>query len=157
MTTFSEKGKKITDKDVLNIENKIKCSFPEEYRNFLLKNNGGECEPCGFTFIEGTIDSESEVRSFFAIGGIDGDYDLEENINIYIFEEKRLPNFYFPIAEDDLGNLICISCNKSDNGYIYFWDHEDECDTENIDNYRDNMYLLAKSFNKFIKKLKDLD
>lgn len=158
MAAFSETGKKITEKRITKIENKIKVSFPDEYRNFLLEHNGGECEPNGFVFIENGEETEAEVRSFFAIGGIDGDYDLEENIDIYIFDEKRLPGLYFPVAEDDLGNLVCISCNKDDYGHIYFWDAENECETEeDIDTYNDNMYLLAKSFNQFINNLKFFD
>lgn len=158
MVEFSETGKKIAEKNIVEIEKKYKISFPKEYKDFLLKYNGGECDPNGFIFLEDSEDSDSEVRSFFAIGGIDGDYDLEENITIYTIEEKRLPNLYIPIAEDDLGNLICISCNESNYGFIYFWDHENECESEdNIADYMDNMFLLSESFNKFINSLQELD
>jgi cell wall assembly regulator SMI1 len=158
MTKFLETGKKITEKNIAKIEKKYNVSFPQEYKDFLLKYNGGECEPNGFVFNENSEDSDSEVRSFFAIGGIDGDYDLEENINIYTIEEKRLPNLYIPIAEDDLGNLVCISCNETDYGFIYFWDHENENESEDsVHNCMDNMFLLSKSFKTFANSLKELD
>jgi cell wall assembly regulator SMI1 len=157
MAVFSETGKKITNKQIIKIEKKIGCSFPVEYKNFLLTFNGGECEPCGYTFMENSVESEGEIRSFFAIGGIDGDYDLAENISDYVIDEQRMPSLYFPIAEDDGGNLICISCNSSDYGNIYCWDHENECDKEGINNYKDNMYLISLSFDEFIGKLKNID
>jgi cell wall assembly regulator SMI1 len=150
MITFFESGKKITDKEVAYIEKKIGYCLPNEYREFLLKHNGGKCPNRGFVFMENSQESDSEVRSFYAVGGINGYYDLEENMDIYIFDEKRLPDFYIPIAEDDLGNLICISGDESDYGYIYFWDHEKEGEKE-------NMYIIADSFNKFINNLKNFD
>ena len=154
MVTFFETGKKITDKEIVEIEKKVGYSFPDEYREFLLKHNGGKCSPCGFVFMENSQQSDDEVRSFYAVGGIDGYYDLEEKMDIYIFDVKRLPDFYIPIAEDDFGNLICISSDKSDYGCIYFWNHENESDEEN---YKENMYFVAKSFNEFINNLKNFD
>ena len=66
-------------------------------------------------------------------------------MEMYIFEEKRLPDYFVPIAHDPGGNLICISCSETENGFVYFWDHENEGNN--------NVYLISKGFNDFIGNL----
>lgn len=153
MAKISEPGKKINESNIIEFEGKINLKLPLEYRLFLLNHNGGECEPSVFIFTENGIESDSSVRSFFAIGGIDDDYDLEENIDIYINEEKRLLDGLIPIAEDDFGNLICICCEGSNTGRIYFWDHENEDE----DDLSANLFLVSNSFNEFIDNLTELE
>jgi SMI1-KNR4 cell-wall len=58
-----------------------------------------------------------------------------------------------PIAEDDGGNLICISCSDNDKGKIYFWNHEEE----NEDDLTANLYFVSNSFNEFIDSLVELE
>lgn len=153
MAKILESGKKINESNILEFEDKIDLKLPLEYKSFLLKYNGGECEPCEFVFTENGVESDSSVRSFFAIGGIDGDYDLEENVDIYINEEKRLLNGLIPIAEDDGGNLICICCLGLETGKIYFWDHENEDEND----LNGNVFLVSNSLNEFIDNLTELE
>jgi len=151
MVKFSKSGKKIKESEILDFEKKIGLELPLEYKNFLLKHNGGKCEPCDFTFIEDDEESSSSVRRFYAIGGIDDYYDLQESIDNYINDEKRLADNYIPIAEDDFGNLMCISCNDSNKGQIYFWNHEGEDESS-----ESNLYFIASSFDEFVENLTDL-
>lgn len=153
MVKFSESGKKLKESKLESFEKKIGLELPLEYKSFLLKHNGGECDPCVFDFIENGEESDSSISTFYAIGGIDDDYDLEENIDIYINDEKRLPDGLIPIAEDDGGNLVCISCTGDDKGKIYFWNHEEEDE----DDLTANLYFVSNSFNEFVESLRDLE
>ena len=155
MVIFSQTEAKLNITQIEEIEIYVGLTFPAEYKEHLLKYNGGQCNPNVFKFNENGNWTESCVDWFLAI--YDGEYDnLRNYIQTYKLEEKRLPINLLPIAHDPGGNLICISCHKDDLGHIYFWNHEDEVDykTSNDMNYS-NLYLVAKSFREFIDGLKE--
>lgn len=154
MLTFAQTEKAIGSEEVDRVEKKVGLTFPNEYREHLLKHNGGQCSPNSFSFLENGTESMSCIDWFLAI--YDGEYDsLEKYIDIYKTHDKRLPSHILPIAHDPGGNLICISCGSSDRGSIYFWDHEKEVNysTSRDDDYS-NLLLIAGSFNGFLNGLK---
>lgn len=154
MITFSDTENKVSDVQIAELESLVGLDFPQEYKQHLLKNNGGRCTPDTFEFIENEITTQSNVDWFLAI--YDGIHDnLKDYIETYKIEEKRLPSNVLPIAHDPGGNLICISCNGDDKGFVYFWNHEGEIEKP-LFNDRDysNLYLIAKSFNEFLESLK---
>lgn len=155
MAIFTDAQEQLNIGQIEEIENYVKLSFPQEYKDYLLQSNGGRCEPNVFGFIENEEITNSSIDWFLSI--YDGEYDnLKDYIDMYKIEEKRIPTHILPIAHDPGGNLICISCGKKDNGYIYFWDHEKEVDyNKSDDNDYSNLYLVAKSFTKFIDNLED--
>ena len=127
--------------------------FPESYKNHLLKYNGGQCDPNVFSFTENGERTQSNINWFLAIDD-EEDESLQEYINDYKIDEKRLPKHILPIAHDPFGNLICISCGKKDFGYVYFWDHEEEVDYQiSKDDDYSNLYLIKDDFDKFINEL----
>ena len=149
---FYDTEKAISKFDFENIEKILTFRLPEEYKTHLLMYNGGRCKPNIFSFIEEGKISKSSIDWFLAI--YEGKYDnLNTYINMYKFEQKRIPFYLVPIAHDAGGSLICISCSESDYGYIYFWDHEKEQNHAHTD-YWGNIYLIDKSFNRFITNLK---
>jgi SMI1-KNR4 cell-wall len=127
--------------------------FPKEYRDHLLTHNGGRCTLKYFHFKGQLKDSFSSIDWFLAI--CDGKHDnLLRYFYIFKIQRKRLPFRLIPIAHDPGGNLICISCDGVDNGFIYFWDHENEVDYQVADDSDfSNLYLIAKSFNEFLDGL----
>jgi cell wall assembly regulator SMI1 len=144
MVEFYKTEVVIGEREIIEIENLLGYSLPEEYRIHLLKYNGGKCKPNVFSFIENNKISKSNIDWFLAI--YDGKYDnLRLYIDMYIIEQKRLPDYFIPIAHDPGGNLICISCLTSNFGFIYFWDHEKE--------EEENAYLISDSFNHFLENL----
>lgn len=153
MATFSQTETQLTDSQIKKIEKKVGLDFPAEYRNHLLKYNGGQCEPNEFDFLENGKVTSSNIDWFLAI--YDGEYDnLEDYINTYKIEQKRMPSRILPIAHDPGGNLICISCEGLDVGRVYFWDHDNEVDYSVSDDDDDlNMSLIAKSFGDFLNGL----
>ena len=123
--------------------------LPKDYRNFLLKHNGGEPSPSYFNFKYDENDG-SDVRFFLGIYP-DEDNDLLNHLKIY---ESRISKKMFPIAYDSCGNLICISVKGDDRGKIYFWDHEIAAVDKKEPNYK-NLTLIADSFNEFTNSLRE--
>lgn len=155
MVTFSQTESPLNQTQIVEIEEYIGLTFPDEYKEHLLKNNGGQCSPNVFKFNENGNLTKSCVDWFLAI--YEGEYDnLKKYIQSYKIEKKRLPLHILPIAHDPGGNLICISCNNEDEGFIYFWDHENEIDyfTSDDKDYS-NLFFVAKSFNEFIYGLNE--
>lgn len=155
MTVFSQTEISLNINQIENLEKYVGLNFPKEYKEHLLKYNGGQCYPNIFTFKEDGKVNYSVVDWFFAI--YDGEYDnLKREIEMVKIEEKRMPTHILPIAHDPLGNLICISCGNNDEGYVYFWNHEKEVDYSSAsDEDYSNLYLVAYSFNEFIDNLKE--
>ena len=157
MIKFYDTEKSINRKQIEEIENIVNLKFPDDYIEHLLKYNGGRCEPNEFSFHDGSKMDSSCIHWFLAI--YDSNYDsLLSDINTYKISEKRMPIHIFPIANDPLGNCICISCKKDEYGYVYFWDHEQEVDyTESNDNDYSNLFFIADSFSNFLNNLYHTD
>lgn len=155
MIKYTDLKPSIKLNDISQLESKYQISFPEQYKNHLLRYNGGTPEPSIFLFNEQGRQTNSRVKYFYAINSGEVD-DLEEVIEIFKIEEKRMPNHILPIADDPFGNVVCISSGESDYGYVYFWNHEKEIDY-NVSDDSDytNLYFIASSFNLFIDSLKE--
>ncbi|HEY5744451.1 MAG TPA: SMI1/KNR4 family protein [Chryseolinea sp.] len=156
MLEFSQTEAKLNASQIEEVEEFVGLTFPVEYKEHLLKYNGGQCKPNFFEFTENGKASNSNLDWFLAI--YEGKYDnLKEYIEIYKIEDKRMPVHMLPIAHDPGGNLICISCNGDDFGYVYFWDHENEVDYSlAIDRDYSNLHFISKSLPDFIDSLKDI-
>ena len=157
MTKFIECKKKITIKDIEAVEKYVNLTFPTAYKKHLLKYNGGQPEASIFFFFENGKEVDSEIDRFLAI--YDGKYDnLKNEIDTLKINEKRLPQQMLPIANDVVGNCICISCKGKDSGKVYFWDHEKEVDyNSSDDNDYSNLYFIADTFEEFLDRLKPYD
>jgi hypothetical protein len=138
---------------IQNIETMLGLIFPIDYKEHILRFNGGRPSLDVFDFVEGEFENSSDVNWFLAI--YDGEHD---NFVDYIIDvklvEKRLPHHMIPIAHDSLGNLICLSCGNEDYGKVYFWDHEDEVDYSiSDDSDYSNLYFISNSFTEFLNSL----
>lgn len=155
MVEFSETEVSLNISQIEELEKFIGLSFPSQYKEHLLRFNGGKCSPNVFSFIENGKTTDSCIDWFLAI--YDGEYDnLRKEIEMVKIEEKRMPRQMLPIAHDPGGNLICISCGNDDYGMIYFWNHEKEVDYEMAnDSDYSNLYLIAKNFDEFMEQLKE--
>jgi len=154
MVIFSQTESSLDLFQIQKVEDLLELRFPQSYIDHLLKFNGGRCEPNIFSFEEDGTVTESCVDWFLAI--YDGEYDsLVTYIRDYKIAEKRLPSNIVPIAHDPGGNLICISCEGDDKGYIYFWNHEKEVDyTRSGNENYSNLYLISDSLNSFLESLR---
>jgi cell wall assembly regulator SMI1 len=149
-TTIHESKAPVTEAQVAKLEEEMGIRLPSEYRQFLLKHNGGYPEPDGFVIHGRTEDEDGMVDRFLAIH--DGEHD---NLSRYLkWYKGRLPRNLFPVAHDPGGNLICISTSGADVGKVYFWDHDEEVEEGVVPDYR-NVYLLADDFVRFLNGLKE--
>jgi len=156
MVIFNDCKPSIKEEDIEIIEKKYSIDFPADYKKHILKFNGGNTKPDVFTFIEKGKSTNSRIDLFYAIGS--GSYDdLEDIIETFKTDNKRMPTPIIPIAEDAFGNIICISNAKADYGYIYFWDHENEVDYSKVDDTDySNLYIIAKSLQALFDGLFEL-
>jgi hypothetical protein len=138
--------KSINDVEITQLETRLGIRLPHDYKNFLLSHNGGRTEPWMMFNIHGNKrDSHAIVGFFFSIGG-DSNIDLEANVHAY---SDRVPGNILPIASDPGGNLLCISVSGVDEGKLYFWTHEEECEDGEMPSY-ENLYFVADSFRELI-------
>jgi len=139
--------------EILNTyENKIHVDFPEEYRKFMLENNGGKTELHEINFINKDLydflpesRQSSSVRYFLALGdNLEYWMSLEKNYDTF---KDRIPTSLFPIGVDDGGSQFCIGITGENKNKIFFWDNEFE--TEEPSFY--NVTKLTNSFDEFLK------
>lgn len=143
--TFVERNNPVDKHAISLVEDQVGYEFPEDYREFLLKYNGGLAD-------EGVFDIPGRGQSsviFFGINTKKSHSDLVLNFNDYRF---RLPEKSIPIGFDPGGNLICLVLIDGE-WKVYFWDHEKENDPPAVC----NMVLLNESFSEFIHSLKSED
>jgi hypothetical protein len=154
--TFEEIQEPINFNTLDRTEKIIGKNFLSEYRQFLLKQNGGRPVPSSWIVGDGPND-RSDVQYFLLI--YNGKFsNLLKTCQVY---EKRMPTALLPLARDSRGNLICIGTKGEVKGKIYFWVHETETEGDGR-NYWENVNLIAPSLREFLKcffevNLDDLD
>ena len=133
---------KIFKNDTLGVEEEIKrfekehkISFPEIYKKFLMKYNGGDTPRCSFK-MNGV---SSDISGFYGLRNVHESSELSTLINLDFY----LENGVVPIGSDSLGNGIVIGVRKEKCGKIYFYDHE-----------TGRFKHLADDFMVFIEKIK---
>lgn len=122
------------EKEVELFEETYGIIIPEQYKQFLLKYNGGETPETTFR-IEKT---SSNLTAFFGLG------DVEDNFKCIVDLESFLKRNFLPIAYDLFGNYIVIDLDENKNGEINFCDHEKEF----------KAVFLAKDLKTFVKSVK---
>ena len=126
--------------DIKQFETKLGIVLPSEYRDFLLKFNGGSPSPRNFDLPN---EKANPLHLFYGIGTSVKSDDLTEAIKIF---KGRIKNSLIPIASDPFGNQICLGVKGRQKGKVYFWDHESEGLLFKIR----SLTLIADSFEKFI-------
>ena len=107
----------LSEIELVDFEKTNNIRLPEEYRKFLLENNGGIPNPNRNKNPDGIVT--------YIFGMHNGEYyaSLYKHIDML---NKRLPFSSLPIASDPFGNIFIMSVHPEDFGHIYFWDHEGE-------------------------------
>jgi len=152
----------INNRDIRNIENLKQCILPEDYKEFLLKYNGGSPNFDAFEIKDYFSDGRSSfdsIRYFFGIchdkKSIMRGYDILNKIES---SKNRIPIELLPIACDPLGNIVCIGIKGKYYKKIYFWDHENEAGSRDpFDNtikpWWKNITIIASSFSDLLNSL----
>ncbi|MBN2256593.1 MAG: SMI1/KNR4 family protein [Anaerolineaceae bacterium] len=132
-----------------NFERSLNITLPNDYKDFLLKYNGGQPKPSCF-WIKQNQDG-SGILNFYGL------HDGNKYLSISTYKGKEpygIPDSMIPIGEDGIGNYICISISNDCYGVIYFLDHD-------IHPYNDHNSLkgitkIADNFTSFINSLIDI-
>ena len=141
----------ITDLNISTFEKEFGLSLPEEYKNFLLTYNGGKPKPRSFDYkLKDGRSWSGGIRDFFGLG-LDDWEDLRFYYSLY---KDRIPKQMLPVGNDDGGNLVLLGLTHSMKGNVYFWDHNEESDDENLPTY-DNIYFIANNFKEFLSNLRE--
>ena len=139
--------KPATEKDMQTLETLAGFSFPADFRNFMLTQNGGIPEK---STIKGPNGTKTVLQKIYAISSNAPNLTVGHLLKFY---KNRIPYGMFPFGDDPAGNLYLISLLPDDSyGGIFFWDHENEADQEKQP-YFDNIHFICKSFQEFMKKL----
>jgi len=136
--------------DIADFERRVGLKLPEDYRNFLAANNGGECHSDG-TFREaGTNEEISSVNIVLGLRD-DPDYDIEQALSGM---RERMPASLLPICYDDGGNYLLLDCSDERRGTVYFLSLEaaDE-DEEGEPPALESLTVIARSFSELQAQL----
>lgn len=131
---ITNKGSKIYLKNISDWEIKNNVNLPDDYKNFLLKYNGGNPSLNTFNSKKGKI---YQILSFFELSNI-----LDEK---YVDYDSYIPKYMYPIGNDSGGNLILISLEKDTYGNIIYWSHESS-EIEIIENSFNNFFNILTVF-----------
>jgi len=148
----SNKNNRIEERDIDKLERKLNKKLPDEYRKFLLLYNGG-------TPIRNLFTRNLELGCLVVndLHGINAEHkynDLYHMIDVY---DGRIPSNFIPIGGDPGGNVFCLCISEDFYGKVYFWDHNNEDDSDEKVNKHasltNNMYFLSDDFNSFVNRL----
>ena len=112
-------GKRLSEDDFRAFELRHGITFPADYREFMIKYNGGLPEPDGFRTKDGF---EAQIFQFDPI-----DESIPYDLNARVFCSdwpEALDQGIVRIGRDCGGSHIFI-CTKEDCGAIYFLDREE--------------------------------
>jgi hypothetical protein len=129
---------------VKGFELRNSISLPNEYRQFLLKTNGGWPSHIRFE-VPGWPGKWAPLQYFFHLE--DEKYSLE-----YWFEflKDDLPEGMIAIAVDLGGNFICLDTVAPYEGEVYYWDSSQDYGLTDED---DTMFLVGETFDDFLDNL----
>lgn len=123
----------IAEEDIKQVEVASGLSFPDSYREFLMKYNGGSFMECIF---HGGEIGPLVVVSFFSVMAADGP-SLDAAIRNM---SDYLPPSCIPFADDPGGNVFYIDLDSG--GHVFFWEHETR-----------RTYSLSEDFGRFVASL----
>jgi hypothetical protein len=136
-------GHPLVDEDIRVLEKKIGADLPADYREFLIRNNGGRPDPRFFPIRGFKNNPFGQVQDFL---GIDDPVEACRLDWKYKTFRGRIPANLFPIASEDGGSLICISLAGPDRGHVYYWNYYGETRPPTYD----NVYFIAETFQSFL-------
>jgi len=143
---------KISEEEIIIFEQELEISLPKEYKKFLLQNNGGQpVHNVTFNLSKNGVKWEFPINIFFGISEEDTSYELSMT---YAFFSERIPHQLLPIADDGIGNKICIGIEEEYYNKIFLWKFDKESQEDEEPTF-DNVEELAESFNEFLKYLKE--
>jgi hypothetical protein len=135
--------------DVAAFEAEIGTTLPDDYRQFLLRSNGGS--------LGDKYELEGTYAVIASVGGFREGYSLRSARACYQASPVRIPRALLWIMDDPGGNAICLGLTGEYRGKVYFWDHDEEPHPDEWDGEVEtagNIQWLANSFTDFVARLR---
>lgn len=105
--------------EIENFEHKNNFKFPDMYKEFLLKYNGGETPKSNFKINK----ISSDIRAFYGLGNADKYYHFNTFEKISCFNDW-LQERIIPIATNVFGDYVMIGIGSDNLGKIFFCYHD---------------------------------
>ena len=97
---------------IKEFEEKYSFKFPKQYRDFLLKYNGGETPKSRFKINK----VDSDIRAFYGLGGVDEYYDYSFFERTHTTINDYLEDGFIPIGTTVLGDKVVIGIKDKNYG-----------------------------------------
>lgn len=107
--------------------------------------NGGYPEKCIFVDADGR---KYEVEHFIPIKNSSNKRSLEKVLSL-LYDDKVLPSWLIPLADEAGGDLYCYSLRENEIGAIYYWSHEFVYG----ENPEEHIKYLASNIKQFINAM----
>ncbi|WP_148889049.1 SMI1/KNR4 family protein [Streptococcus cristatus] len=104
---------------IADFEDRFTIKFPEKYKEFLLKYNGGNSLQTSFSINRKT----SDIRAFYGFNKAN-QYNNFQYLIESGFLEEVLDRGFIPIAKDSFGNSILLGVTDKNFNQLAFFDHE---------------------------------
>lgn len=137
----------VSEADLYAFEQRFGVVLPDDYKEFLLKHNGGKPTPRRYKTLDGVV--ESSFIRMLPLADLDAP-NLVLNYTTYN-QGYCIPNNLIPIGEDPIGNQICMSLSGEDTGTVYHWSYDWEDEVFRA-SYK-YMRKIAGSFSEFLECL----
>jgi hypothetical protein len=142
-----------SQEEIEAFEAEIGATLPEDYRQFLLRSNGGNVD--WHQFKGPTPGGRPWTAVVSHVGGLrdEPDLSLRAARGCYQGSELQIPRALLWIMGDPGGNGICLGLTEPYRGRVYFWIHDEQPDPQEWDGEVEtagNVILLANSFTDFV-------
>lgn len=106
---------------IADFEDEFTIKFPEKYKKFLLKYNGGNSLQISFSINRKT----SDIRAFYGFNKA-SQYNNFQYLIDNGFLKEVLERGFIPIAKDSFGNSILLGVTEKNFNQLAFFDHESQ-------------------------------
>jgi hypothetical protein len=133
-----------SEKAVRKLEKDFRIKLPEDYRNFLIRDNGGGVDDA-YIYVK-------ELDEYMLMGllygtGVEGGFADIVKINDEYYDD--IPKNSLLIGEDEGGGFILLVADGENDG-IWYYDHTYFFEPSNDEL---NTYFICETFSDFLKML----
>lgn len=138
----------LTETTLADYESRLGARLPDDYRRYLLEQNGSLPEQTCYAMPEET----DWIEDVDQMSGL-GDPADDRSLSHYLTGNHGIPSGWIPIAHSGFGDYTVLSVREEDFGCVYYLFHE--IHGYDPDNRTDGVYLLGGSFTEWIEGLAD--
>lgn len=138
-----------SEKSITAYETKIGARIPDDYRAYLLSQNGATPAKVDYRM----PNENNWIESVAEMSGLGPDDD-SRSLTYYLEGDHGIPEGWIPIAHSGYGDYTVLSVRQEDFGNVFYLFHE--VHGYDSSNRSVGVYLLADSFSEWISGLDNL-